>query len=375
MAGKGDPAMSRNFLDHIKVVEDPRIPGMITYPLDEVLLTVLVGLLCRGEDFDEIEFIAAELLPWLRRFLPFREGIAPAQTQRRVLAGLNPVALERAFSSWVASLQERVSGVVAIDGKTVRGSKQDRNGAGALHLVSAFAHEAGLVLAQRAVADKSNEITAIPELLDMLELKGAIVTLDAMGTQKAIAARIIDSKADYLLALKENQGMLYTDGAEFFADPALAAGCPCERQSGSGHGRIEERLCRAADAGWLAERHPDWKGLRSIAQVTATRIDKKTGERSTETRLYISSLPPDPAAILSASRSHWGIENTVHWQLDVTFREDQCRTRKDHAPRNLATMRKAVLNLLRREPSNLSLKRKRLKAAYNAPFRETILAR
>jgi predicted transposase YbfD/YdcC len=364
--------MSKNFLDHIWEVEDHRIVGMTTYPLDEVLLTVLIGLLCRGEDFDEIEIICTEHLSWLRRFLPFCNGIAPAQTLRRVLQALNPVALERAFSSWVASLQEKVSGIVAIDGKTLRGSKHDKSGADALHLVSAYAHASGLVLAHRAVASKSNEITAIPELLDMLEIEGAIVTIDAIGTQKSIAARIIGQKGDYLLALKENQETLHTDVAEFFADPFLAAQGRCETQISSGHGRIEERVCLVADAAWLAERHPQWKGLCSIAQLTATRIDKKTGESSSETRFYISSLPPDPASVLTASQAHWSIENNLHWQLDVTFREDACRTRKDHAAHNLATLRKTVLNLLKREPSKISLKRKRLKAALNPNFRDAI---
>lgn len=367
--------MRVGFLDHIKGVEDHRVPGMTTYPLDEVLLTVLVGLLCRGEDFDEIEMICGEHLCWLRRFLPFRGGIAPAQTLRRVLWALDPMALEGAFAGWVASLQEKVSGVVAIDGKTLRGSKQGSSGAGALHMVSAYAHASGLVLAHRAVGDKSNEIAAIPELLDMLEIEGAIVTIDAIGTQAAIAGKIVDAKADYLLALKENQGTLRGDVAEFFADPLLAADCLCARRTDSGHGRIEERVCLVADAsGWLAERHPQWQALRSIAQVTATRTDKKTGESSTETRLYISSLPLDPARILAASRSHWSIENNLHWSLDVAFREDECRTRKDHSARNLAMIRRAVLNLLRREPSKLSLKRKRLKAAMSPAFRATILA-
>ncbi len=374
MAWKGDRAMSRNFLDHIKDVEDHRIPGMTTYPLDEVLLTVLVGLLCRGEDFDEIEAVCTELLPWLRRFLPFRTGIAPAQTLRRVLRALDPLSLERAFSSWVARSQDGVCGVVAIDGKTLRGSKQDKSGAGALHLVSAYAHAGGLVLAQRAVADKSNEITAIPELFGMLKIEGAIVTIDAMGTQKAIASKIIGQGGDYLLALKENQGALLRDVAEIFADPVLAADCLRDYSIASGHGRIEERVCLAADAStWLAGRHPGWQALRSAAQITATRRDKKSGESSTEKRLYISSLPPDPARIPTASRSHWSIENNLHWHLGVTFREDECRTRKDHAPHNLATLRRAALNLLRRESSKIPLKRKRLKAALNPSFRETIL--
>jgi len=366
--------MSVNFLDHIKTVEDHRIPGMTTYPLDEVLLTVLVGLLCRMEDFDEIAMFGEGQLSWLRRFLPFRHGVAPAQTLRRVLRALDPKALERAFSSWVASLRAKVSGVVAIDGKTLRGTKQDKSGAGALHVVSAFAHEAGLVLAARAVEAKGNEITAIPELLDMLAIEGAIVTIDAIGTQKAIAAKIVEKQADYVLALKENQGSLHADVADFFADPALAGPCLTHRQIESGHGRIEERVARAADAAWLAERHPQWPGLRSIAAITAVRTDKKSGATSTETRLYISSLPPDPARLLAASRSHWSIENNLHWQLDVTFREDDCRTRKDHAAINLAMMRHAALNHLKREPTKIPIKRKRLKAAIDPDFRTTLIA-
>ena len=365
--------MSASFLDHISNIEDPRIPGMVLYPLDEVLLTVLVGLLCRAEDFDEIEDVCAELLDWLRRFLPFERGIAPAQTLRRTLARLDPRALEEAFAAWVASLAARIRGVVAVDGKTVRGSKQDASGGGALHLVSAFAHEAGLILAQRAVDGKSNEITAIPELLDMLAIEGAIVTIDAMGTQKEIAARIVAKKADYVLALKGNQGTLEEDAALFFADPVLAADCPCHAETEAGHGRIEARTVRAADAAWLAERHPEWKGLASIVAVTARRTIKKTGATSTETRLYISSLPPDPVRLAAAVRAHWSVENNLHWVLDVAFREDECRTRKDHSARNLAMIRRAVLNLLRRETSKLSLKRKRLKAAMSPAFRATVL--
>ncbi len=230
------------------------------------------------------------------------------------------------------------------------------------------------MLAARAVEAKGNEITAIPELLDLLALDGAIVTIDAIGTQTAIAAKIVRKEADYVLALKENQGGLQADVAEFFADPVLAAACPEHRHGDIGHGRIEERWARVADATWLAERHPQWRGLRSIAAITAQRTDKKTGATSTETRLYISSLPPDPAALLGACRSHWSIENNLHWQLDVTFREDACRTRKDHAALNLAMMRHAALNLLKREPSNIPIKRKRLKAAINPDFRTALLA-
>lgn len=367
--------MGASFFDHIGDIEDPRVPGMIVYRLDEILLTVLVGLLCRAEDFDEIEDVGVELLDWLRRVLPFEQGVAPAQTLKRTLSRLNPRQLETAFAAWVKSLAGRISGVVAIDGKTVRGSKRDADGTGALHLVQAWAHEAGLVLAQRAVAAKSNEITAIPELLDMLALEGAIVTIDAMGTQKEIAARIVSRKADYVLALKGNQGTLKHDVALFFNDPALAADCARHQQDPQvGHGRIEERSIRAADATWLAGRHPDWKGLASILAVTVRRTIKKTGAVSTETRLFISSLPPDPIRLAAAVRAHWSVENNLHWALDVTFREDQCRARKDHSARNLATIRRAALNMLRRQPSKISLKRKRLKALMNPTFREAVLA-
>lgn len=367
--------MTMTFLEQIQQIEEPRVPGMVVYRLDEILLTVLVGLLCRAEDFDEIEDVGTELLDWLRQFLPFEHAIAPAQTLRRTLARLDPRQLEATFAAWVRSLAERIGGVVAIDGKTLRGSKHNADGHGALHLVSAWAHEAGLVLAQRAVDAKSNEITAIPELLCLLELEGAIVTIDAIGTQKHIAAHIVAAKADYVLALKGNQGTLEKDAALFFADPGLARECPAHEEIDSGHGRIEERTARAADAAWLAERHPEWRGLQSVLALTTRRTIKKTGAVHTETRLYISSLPPDPVRLAAAVRAHWSVENNLHWVLDVAFREDECRMRKDHSARNLAMIRRAVLNLLRREPSKLSLKRKRLKAAINPAFRAAVLAR
>lgn len=366
--------MTTNFLDHIKEIEDHRIVGMTTYPLDEVLLTVLIGLLCRVEDFDEIEMLCLDQLDWLQRFLPFNAGIAPPQTLRRVLSGLCPRTLENAFASWVSSLQETINGVVAIDGKTLCGSKLDANGTGALHVVSAYAHEAGLVLAQRAVEGKSNEITAIPDVLNLLEIDGAIVTIDAIGTQKSIARKIIAKKADYLLALKGNQKALHDDVVEFFSDQELTTACPRFEDTSFGHGRIEERHCRVTAAeDWLIDHHPEWDNLRSIAEVTVRRTHKKTGETSCQTRYYISSLQPDPAIILAASRSHWSIENNVHWQLDVSLREDNSRTRKDHSARNLAMIRRAVLNMARREPSKMSIKRKRLKAALNREFREKLL--
>lgn len=349
--------MSVGFLNHICEIEDPRIPGMVLYPLDEILLTVLVGLLCRAEDFDEIEDVCSELLDWLQRFLPFEHGIAPAQTVRRTLARLDPRRLEEAFAAWTASLAGRVRGVVAIDGKSVRGSKRDADGKGALHLISAWAHEAGLVLAQRAVAGKSDEITAIPELLDMLALEGAIVTIDAMGTQKDIAAMIVAKKADYVLALKGNQGTLEEDAALFFADPVS---------------RPIVRLMSRPRAATVGSR--SGQSAPSRMEGLKHHLRHRTPHRQEDRR----DLDRDPALhLLPAARSrsprrrgaHWSVENNLHWVLDVAFREDECRTRKDNSARNLAMIRRAVLNLLKREPSTLSLKRKRLKAAINPAFR------
>jgi predicted transposase YbfD/YdcC len=367
--------MGRGFLDQIRVIPDHRIPGMVTYPLDEILLATLTGVVCGADDWEGIEEVANRALDWLRGFLPFADGIATARTFRKVFRLLDPQALAQGFAAWAASVRAAAEGeVIAVDGKTLRGSKTTSDGRGALHLISAYATDAGLVLAQRAVDGKSNEITAIPELLDMLKLQGAIVSIDAMGTQKEIAQRIVDQGADYLLALKGNQMSLHQDAALFFADPVCAAALARERQTDAGHGRIEERECRVADASWLAKRHPDWKGLRSLAAVAARRIDKKTGAESVETRFYITSLKADPKAILAAARAHWGIENNLHWTMDVTFDEDRCRTRKDHSPLNLAVIRHAGLNILKTDKTPGSVRRKRLTACIDPNFRTQLFA-
>jgi len=366
--------MSLGFLDHMRVVPDHRIPGMVTYPLDEVLLATLVGVVCGADDWEGVEEVAIGALDWLHGFLRFKNGIPTAQTFRKVFRLLDTQALQRGFAAWASSLRPEAGEVIAVDGKTLRGSKTSPDGKGALHVVSAYATEAGLVLAQRAVDGKSNEITAIPELLDMLNLKGAIVTIDAMGTQKEIARRIVDKSADYVLALKGNQTSLHEDVELFFADPVLAAECAASAQTDAGHGRVEERSCLAAKADWLADRHPEWNGLRSVAAVTARRIDKKTGRESLETRYYITSLEPSPNAILAATRAHWGVES-FHWTLDVTFDEDSCRTRKDDSALSFAVIRHTGYNILRADKSRGSLRRKRLRACVDPEFRTKLFAR
>lgn len=370
--------MSKGFLDHMRIVPDHRVPGMVTYPLDEILLSTLVGVVCGADDWEGIEEVARGALDWLRSFLPFAHGVATAQTLRKVFRLLAPQALEQGFAAWAASVRPLASdetrAVIAVDGKTLRGSRQP-DGTRALHLVSAYATEAGLVLAQRAVDGKSNEITAIPELLDMLDLKGAIVSIDAMGTQKAIAAKIVEKGGDYVLALKGNQSSLHEDVKLFFDDPVLAGNCATQAgQTEAGHGRVEERQCRVADAGWLAERHREWKGLRSLAAITEKRIDKKSGKESRETRFFIASLDPDPKAIRDAVRSHWGVENNLHWTLDVIFDEDRCKTRKDNAPLGLAIIRHTALNILKADNAKGSLRRKRIRACIDPAFRSKLFA-
>jgi len=363
----------KDFISWIGIVPDPRIIGMVSYPLEEILLVALVGTLCRMEDWDEIVYFAEEQQEWFRRFLGFENGIASAKTFRTVFRALDHVAFSEAFAAWASDWGG--SGVIAIDGKTLRGSKDGEAGQ-AQHVLNAFAHESGLVLGQQSVDGKSNEITAIPAFLESLALEGAIVTMDAMGCQKDVAAGIVEKKANYVLALKGNQGLLHEDVRLFFDDPEVSE-CLLSSTLDAGHGRIEERTCRATDdIAWLRKRHPDWNSLRSIAAVTCVRTNKKTGQATSETRFYITSLPPEPKRLLDASRAHWSVENNLHWTLDVTFREDACRTRKDNAPLNLSLIRKAAINLIKQDKTcKLPLKRKRLKAAMDPEYRAALISR
>jgi len=284
---------------------------------------------------------------------------------------IKPDVFERIFIQWVDSLKQKgnIKQVVAIDGKTIRGSKDSFHNKSAIHIVSAWASQNGLVLGQRKVDGKSNEITAIPELLDMLDIKGCIITIDAMGTQKNIAQKIIDNKADYILALKENQSYLKEDVESL-----------CKRVKPDweeevvekGHGRIETRTCKVYNKIELLEDIDKWPEFKSVIQITAQREIKE--KVTTQTRLYISSLKHDAIAFNDYIRKHWGVENNLHWVLDMTFREDEQRKRDKHAARNFAIIRKIALNLLKQEDSKkLSLKTKRLKAGWDNNFLIKIL--
>ncbi|MEO1944544.1 MAG: ISAs1 family transposase [Candidatus Thioglobus sp.] len=370
------------FLYHFDDLKDPRIDRQKLYPLPEVLLIVLSGSICGAQSWRDFVYFGDEKLDYLRRFLPFANGIPSKNTFARVLSALDPAVFKTCFISWIHSFQLAVKEVIAIDGKCLRKSFDKASGQSAFHMVSAFATSTKLVLGQEKVAEKSNEITAIPKLLDLLNIKGAIISIDAMGTQKKIAKKIRDKKADYVLSLKGNHSKLHNDIKLHFSSEIEK--CKTEKSSRSfdifkqenkGHGRIEKRTCYVTDKIEWLERRGQWCDLKTIAMVESvvTRGDKT----STEKRFFISSLAPNAKEIAEAIRSHWAIENSLHWVLDVTMGEDNSRVRKDNAPVNMAMVRHIVLNLLRGSKvkfrKDMSLKALQKKAGWGESTLDTIL--
>lgn len=358
-------------LDHFATLSDPRIARHRWHKLSDILVIAVCAVLCGAESYPAIEDFGVEREEWLRRFLELPEGIPSHDTFNRVLRLLDPVEFQRCFLQWMQAVAAVTAGeVVAIDGKALRRSFAKGTGKRAIHMVSAWASENGVVLGQRKVDTKSNEITAIPELLDLLVLKGCIVTIDAMGCQRTIAQRIIEQGADYVLALKGNQPTLEQAVERFFRSGQDAeAHCTQSdyyEQTERGHGREETRRAWVS-ADLEAELQAlAWPGLQSIGMVEATRT--VGGKTSLEQRFYLSSLSPDAEQFARAVRKHWGIENQLHWSLDVTFREDQSRLRTGHGAENFAVLRHMALNLLRQEPSSKSLPRKRLACALNPDY-------
>jgi predicted transposase YbfD/YdcC len=357
------------FLDHFADLPDPRQLGKVIYPLDEILLLSLLAVLAGAETFTAIAQFGKDKLDLLRRLRAFANGTPDHDRLGEVFAALDGEQFQKCFVNWVATLIGIPTDVVAIDGKTSRRSHHKKSGKSPIHMVSAFAARQRLVLGQVKVADKSNEIVAIPRLLDMLAIKGAIVTIDAMGCQREIAGKIIDKKADYVLALKGNQGTL-RDDVELFAKEQKSRDFKdttiSKHTSFDGdHGRIETRRATVFhDIAWLQERH-NWPGLKGVVMVESERENATSIER--ETRFYITSSTDKADALADVVRKHWSVES-MHWLMDCLFRDDECRVRTEHAPANFTTIKHIAHNLLRRHPAKLSMTNKRLKAGWNEKF-------
>ncbi|MGZ9093115.1 MAG: ISAs1 family transposase [Rhodoplanes sp.] len=367
------------FLDHFETLADPRQRGKVVYGLDEVLLLCLLAVLAGAESIVDIARFGEKKLALLRRFRPFAWGTPSHDQLGTILATLDAVAFQQCFVAWVAAVTGQPAEVIAIDGKTSRRSFAKKGAKPPLHMLSAFATRQRLVLGQLAVGEKSNEIVAIPRLLDMLAIEGAIVTIDAIGCQRAIAAKIVGKKADYVLALKGNQSGLHDDVALFvaeqkangFKDTSIS-----RQQTVDGdHGRIETRTTTVIEnIAWLQARHP-WPGLASVVVVDSTRETggKTGGKTEHQTRLYISSLALAAEQFGPIIRSHGAIENSLHWVMDMVFRDDECRLRTLHAPANFTTIRHIAHNLIRKAPGKGSFRLRRKVAAWDDDFLASLL--
>lgn len=360
------------FLTCFKTVEDPRMNRRKLHELLDIIGVTICAVIAGSDTWTEVEDYGKEKEQWLRSFLKLKNGIPSHDTFGRVFALLDSNELEKAFVQWVRALVGRLEGVVAIDGKTARRSHDSASKKGALHLVSAWASDAGLVLGQVATNQKSNEITAIPQLLGMLDIKGCLVTIDAMGCQRKIAQNILDAGADYLLSVKGNQERLEEDIAEEFAQ-AQADGFKHMKHTHyetveKNRERIEKReYWLTADVGGLGTLEK-WPGLAAMVMCKRTRTLGK--ETSSETHYYITSTKDaDAEKIGNSVRSHWGVENSLHWVLDIAFREDESRIRTGNAQQNMALLRKLAINLIKNDKtSKRGIKNKRLRAGWNNDY-------
>jgi predicted transposase YbfD/YdcC len=370
-----------NLVRYFGAIEDPRCPGKVEHRLLDILVIAAAAVIACAESWDDIALYGRSKLAWLKTFLELPNGIPSHDTFRRVFTLIDPDAFEAGFTAWVGSLAMRFEReVVAIDGKTIRRSFDHGREQSPLHVVSAWASEQGLVLGQRCVDGKSNEITAVPELLDQLALENSIVTLDAMGCQTAIAEKILARGGDYLLALKGNHKLAHAAVVEHFDQHCFRRGAPgrpdCDAFDDT-HGRLVRRRVFASTEASSLDALSGWPGLRSVLAVESIRsVNGASSKVETEIRYFLSSCPDGPAVLGQAVRAHWAVENALHWVLDVTFREDDSRVRDRTAARNLAMLRKIALNLVGRDQTTkASVRAKRKKAAWNDAYMLQLLVR
>lgn len=368
-----------SIIEHFRNLDDPRILKKTDHKLIDVIVIAICAVICGADKWTQIEEFGKTKEKWFKRFLELPNGIPSHDTFGRVFALIRADKFQKCFQSWIRAVFEIAGGqVIAIDGKTLRRSGSKAIGKAAVHMVHAWATANGVLLGQQKTADKSNEITAIPELLDLITVKGCIVTIDAMGCQRKIAEKIHNQGGDYILAVKGNQGNLEKSLEKTFKiareKEFKSMVYDSNKTVDADHGRVETRTCFVLPLMYLFQFKLKWKGLQSLVLVESERCEKATGETTIEQRYYISSLAPKAAPILHATRAHWGVENQLHWCLDVGFREDECRVRIGDSPENFSLLRRMALMLLKKETTlKGGLQTKRLKAGWDDSYLLRIL--
>lgn len=364
---------SENFKRIFGQLKDPRRVrrGNYRHALDEILFLAVTSAICGIVDWDEMEMFGKSQIEWFKKYFPFTNGMPSHDTIGRLFSKLSPEEFCKYFTEWVGTLRKDVGReVIAIDGKAVKGSSQKSKGIKSAYFVSAFASQNQLVLCQQVVEEKSNEITAVPKLLDMIDCQGAIITVDALNCQTEIAKKVIKKKADYIFAIKGNQGELYEQVVARFNSQSIDSK---DTSHDLGHGRVETRRCNVIENLNFVDNASSWEGLKSIVKIESERYMKATSETQTEVRYYISSLPADAKLINHSVREHWAVENKLHWMLDVSFKEDASRKRKDHSTHNYGMICKIALNLIKQSSGKGSYKKQKFKALLDQAEREHLL--